>query len=102
MSTERTNRLEKLIFEYSVPGRGAEDQWPEVHEAASTADLPAAQLREVPPLLPEVENPPPPHADAMGPATPSARPSRSACRREIPCVLAMSFHLPGWVRPHFD
>ena len=54
MSTERTNRLEKLIFEYSVPGRGAEDQWPEVPEAASTADLPAAQLREVPPLLPEV------------------------------------------------
>ena len=54
MSTERTNRLEKLIFEYSVPGRGAEDQWPSPPAAASTADLPAAQLRRTPPLLPEV------------------------------------------------
>ena len=54
MSTERTNRLEKLIFEYSVPGRGAEDQWPSPPAEASTADLPAAQLRGTPPLLPEV------------------------------------------------
>jgi hypothetical protein len=48
MSTERTNRLEKLIFEYSVPGRGAEDQWPSPPPASSTADLPGAQLPHAP------------------------------------------------------
>ena len=54
MSTERTNRLEKLIFEYSVSGRGAEDQWPAACEAPEPEDLPPAQRRASPPRLPEV------------------------------------------------
>jgi glycine dehydrogenase subunit 2 len=47
-------RLEKPIFEYSVPGRGAEDQWPRDPGAAATDDLPAALRRTGRPLLPEV------------------------------------------------
>ena len=54
MSTERTNRLEKLIFEYSVSGRGAEDQWPAACEAPEPEDLPPALRRASPPRLPEV------------------------------------------------
>ncbi len=54
MSSKRTDGMEKLIFEYSVSGRGAEDQWPQAPDASHTADLPAAQLRAAPPLLPEV------------------------------------------------
>ena len=46
------NRREKLIFEYSRPGRGAVGQWPE--KAAAPADLPAALRRKGRPLLPEV------------------------------------------------
>ena len=49
-----STRLEKPIFEYSVPGRGAEDQWPRDPGAAATADLPAALRRSGRPLLPEV------------------------------------------------
>src|ERR1700729_3952918 len=41
---------EKLIFEYSRPGRGARAQWP----AASTAVVPAALRRQQRPQLPEV------------------------------------------------
>jgi len=41
---------EKLIFEYSRPGRGARAQWP----AASTPNVPAALRRQRPPQLPEV------------------------------------------------
>ena len=54
MSSERPDRLEKLIFERSVRGRGAEDQWPPEPDERSTADLPAALRRAVPPQLPEV------------------------------------------------
>ncbi len=54
MSSERTDRLEKLIFEHSVSGRGAEDQWPPEPDERSTADLPAALRRAAAPLLPEV------------------------------------------------
>ena len=45
---------EKVIFEYSHPGRGASDQWP--HEVAATAlaDIPAPLRRAQPPQLPEV------------------------------------------------
>ncbi len=46
--------MEKLIFEYSVPGRGAADQWPSPPEPSSCADLPTAQLRAAAPVLPEV------------------------------------------------
>ncbi|HTX06881.1 MAG TPA: aminomethyl-transferring glycine dehydrogenase subunit GcvPB [Steroidobacteraceae bacterium] len=49
-----STRLEKPIFEYSVPGRGAEDQWPRDPGAAGTEDLPAAMRRARRPLLPEV------------------------------------------------
>src|SRR5438445_2313616 len=45
---------EKLIFEYSHPGRGATDQWPQQLPAAATADLPQHLRRTRPPLLPEV------------------------------------------------
>jgi glycine dehydrogenase subunit 2 len=43
---------EKLIFEYSQPGKGAKDQWPD--EAADAADIPASLRRTTPPMLPEV------------------------------------------------
>ena len=42
---------EKLIFEYSRPGRGAFDQWP---PPTLTADIPAELARGEPPSLPEV------------------------------------------------
>ncbi len=42
---------EKLIFEYSRPGRGATDQWPRVPPGG---DLPASLRRRGRPLLPEV------------------------------------------------
>jgi glycine dehydrogenase subunit 2 len=45
---------EKLIFEYSHPGRGASDQWPEEPPPAATADLPDHLRRAAAPLLPEV------------------------------------------------
>src|ERR1700728_895349 len=41
---------EKLIFEYSRPGRGARAQWP----AASAVVVPAALRRQQRPQLPEV------------------------------------------------
>jgi glycine dehydrogenase subunit 2 len=44
---------EKIIFEYSRPGRGARDQWPHTPVAAS-GDLPNALRRSRRPLLPEV------------------------------------------------
>jgi glycine dehydrogenase subunit 2 len=45
---------EKVIFEYSHPGRGASDQWPAEPAAAALADLPAKLRRALPPGLPEV------------------------------------------------
>ncbi len=45
---------EKVIFEYSHPGRGASDQWPQDPGAAATADIPAKLRRTQQPLLPEV------------------------------------------------
>jgi glycine dehydrogenase subunit 2 len=45
---------EKVIFEYSQPGRGATDQWPQELPAAATADLPQQLRRIKRPLLPEV------------------------------------------------
>ena len=53
------SRGEKLIFEYSRPGRGASDQWPPDPQRASGApatgaDVPVELLRTEPPLLPEV------------------------------------------------
>ncbi|HET9390249.1 MAG TPA: aminomethyl-transferring glycine dehydrogenase subunit GcvPB, partial [Steroidobacteraceae bacterium] len=45
---------EKLIFEYSHPGRGASDQWPQEPPSSATADLPAQLRRSDPPALPEV------------------------------------------------
>ena len=36
---------EKVIFEYSHPGRGASDQWPHEPGPAALADLPAALRR---------------------------------------------------------
>ena len=45
---------EKVIFEYSHPGRGASDQWPHELPASALADLPAQLRRAQPPLLPEV------------------------------------------------
>ena len=47
-------RTEKVIFEYSIPGRGAEDQWPRDPGPEALADLPEALCRERAPLLPEV------------------------------------------------
>ena len=49
-----SNRLEKPIFEYSVPGRGAEDQWPRDPGPDAGDDLPASLRRAARPLLPEV------------------------------------------------
>ena len=46
--------MEKLIFEYSVRGRGAEDQWPRDPGPDALADLPPQLRRELAPLLPEV------------------------------------------------
>jgi len=46
------HRREKLIFEYSRPGRGAQGQWPA--KAAVPQDIPAALRRARRPLLPEV------------------------------------------------
>ncbi len=43
---------EKVIFEYSRPGRGAVGQWPA--EAGSVDDIPAALRRKQRPMLPEV------------------------------------------------
>jgi glycine dehydrogenase subunit 2 len=43
---------EKVIFEYSRPGRGSRDQWPEETEHASK--IPDHLKRQAPPLLPEV------------------------------------------------
>jgi glycine dehydrogenase subunit 2 len=45
---------EKVIFEYSHPGRGAVDQWPAEVPGSATADLPASMRRLKRPLLPEV------------------------------------------------
>ncbi|MFZ0009485.1 MAG: aminomethyl-transferring glycine dehydrogenase subunit GcvPB [Steroidobacteraceae bacterium] len=45
---------EKVIFEYSHPGRGASDQWPQDPGPAALADLPAKLRRAAPPSLPEV------------------------------------------------
>jgi glycine dehydrogenase subunit 2 len=45
---------EKVIFEYSRPGRGAIDQWPHEVAASALADLPARLRRARPPELPEV------------------------------------------------
>jgi glycine dehydrogenase subunit 2 len=45
---------EKVIFEYSHPGRGASDQWPQDPGAAALADLPPQLRRARPPELPEV------------------------------------------------
>jgi glycine dehydrogenase subunit 2 len=45
---------EKVIFEYSHPGRGASDQWPQETAAAALADLPAGLRRAQPPQLAEV------------------------------------------------
>jgi glycine dehydrogenase subunit 2 len=43
---------EKVIFEYSRPGRGAVGQWPA--EVGTTDDIPAALRRKQRPMLPEV------------------------------------------------
>src|ERR1700730_9237883 len=45
---------EKVIFEYSHPGRGAVDQWPAEVPGSATADLPASLPRTHRPLLPVV------------------------------------------------
>ncbi|HEY6483168.1 MAG TPA: aminomethyl-transferring glycine dehydrogenase subunit GcvPB [Steroidobacteraceae bacterium] len=45
---------EKVIFEYSQPGRGATDQWPQELPASATGDLPQHLRRTRPPLLPEM------------------------------------------------
>jgi glycine dehydrogenase subunit 2 len=42
---------EKLIFEYSQPGRAAQAQYPNTHDASL---VPAKFLRSTPPLLPQV------------------------------------------------
>src|SRR6478752_5698487 len=49
---ERPVMREKVIFEYSHPGRGATDQWPASSPEAT--DIPASLRRTQPPLLPEV------------------------------------------------
>jgi glycine dehydrogenase subunit 2 len=43
---------EKLIFEYSQSGKGAQDQWP--GEPVDLSDLPVNLRRSTPPMLPEV------------------------------------------------
>jgi glycine dehydrogenase subunit 2 len=43
---------EKVIFDYSRPGRGSRDQWPE--EAVEASQIPAHLRRQAAPLLPEV------------------------------------------------
>ena len=45
---------EKVIFEYSQPGRGASDQWPQDPGAAALSDLPPHLRRTHAPPLPEV------------------------------------------------
>jgi glycine dehydrogenase subunit 2 len=45
---------ERLIFEYSQPGRGATDQWPQAPDADDCSDVPPQLRRAAPPLLPEV------------------------------------------------
>ena len=45
---------EKVIYEYSTPGRGASDQWPAAVPEAALADLPAPLRRRAAPQLPEV------------------------------------------------
>jgi len=45
---------EQVIFEYSRPGRGARDQWPQEVPPAVLSDLPAGLRRSRPPALPEV------------------------------------------------
>jgi glycine dehydrogenase subunit 2 len=45
---------EKVIFEYSHPGRGSSDQWPHEVAAAALADLPPQLRRAQAPQLPEV------------------------------------------------
>src|SRR5215831_16716066 len=45
---------EKVIFEYSHPGRGATDQWPEELPGSAIEDLPQQLRRARRPLLPEV------------------------------------------------
>jgi glycine dehydrogenase subunit 2 len=47
-----STRTEKIIFEFSRPGRGAEGQWPAA--APPAADIPANLRRRAQPLLPEV------------------------------------------------
>ncbi len=47
-----TKQKEKVIFEYSRPGRGAYGQWPGA--AATAATIPASLRRATPPGLPEV------------------------------------------------
>ncbi|HXR89424.1 MAG TPA: hypothetical protein VN750_03995, partial [Steroidobacteraceae bacterium] len=44
---------EKVIFEYSRPGRGATDQWP-LAEGSALGDLPEGLRRRGRPLLPQV------------------------------------------------
>ncbi len=46
--------LEKVIFAYSQPGRGAVDQWPQEVADSAIADLPQRLRRTRRPLLPEV------------------------------------------------
>ena len=53
MRTQEKNH-EKVIFEYSHPGRGATDQWPEELPASATADLPQQLRRTRRAVLPEV------------------------------------------------
>ncbi len=45
---------ERVIYEYSAPGRGAADQWPAATPEAELADLPASLRRAEVPQLPEV------------------------------------------------
>jgi glycine dehydrogenase subunit 2 len=45
---------EKLIFEYSHPGRGAADQWPQESGPSAIADIPPRLRRTQRVLLPEV------------------------------------------------
>jgi glycine dehydrogenase subunit 2 len=47
---------EKIIFEYSRPGRGSYGQWPTEQRTANTvaADIPPNLRRKSKPLLPEV------------------------------------------------